>query len=253
MDVKQKILVVDDQRVNRDLFSMILEKLGCGSVLACDGEEALEKAQNNDFSIVFMDIQMPKMDGYAASRNLRDRGFSQPIVAITASDYEEERENCLKAGMNDLLIKPVKRADIDGMLKKWIHFESSYVPVEPPVVALADCAFDVPGVLDTFMNNKAALLSLLSRFIERTKVQLVKLPELEKAADWESAFREVHMIKGAAFTMGGAELGKAATILEKAYKNAAKDDLEKAYFLLCKAFDSYKEEAEEFIRIETSS
>ena len=248
METVQNIMVVDDQKVNLDLLSLILEKLGYNSILASDGFEALEKAGSNEVSLVFMDIQMPKMDGYEASRNLRTRGFKKPIIAITATDSKDVYENCLKAGMDGLLIKPIKRIDIEKTLQKWINAGAKATPAEIPAKSAGNSVFDPDDVLDTFMGNKTAVLSLIAHFIERTREQLKLFPALEKAADWGSASREAHTIKGSAFTMGAKELGKAAAILEQVYKDVNKDEMKTALSRVYRAFGSYKKIAEEYIQ-----
>ena len=108
--------------------------------------------------------------------------------------------------------------------------------------------FNAAEVLDTFMQNEEAVLALLDQFMERTQTQLDALPGLEKAGDWESARLEAHTIKGAAYTLGGTELGKAAARLELAYKENDMKETEAAFPSLLEAFGRYKKEAEEFIR-----
>ncbi|MDR1903144.1 MAG: response regulator [Treponema sp.] len=115
---KPLILMAEDHPVNQQLFSLILDKLGYPVVLASDGLDALEKVEQNPVSLIFMDIQMPLMNGYEAAEVLRRQGYKQPIIAVTASTAEE-RAQCLKAGFNDILIKPFKRSDLEQMLVKW--------------------------------------------------------------------------------------------------------------------------------------
>jgi HPt (histidine-containing phosphotransfer) domain-containing protein len=110
-------------------------------------------------------------------------------------------------------------------------------------------AFDAAGMLDAFMGDEEMALPLLIRFIERTQSQLDGIPGLEKAEDWEGARREAHMIKGAAYTMGGKDLGKAAERLELAFKNMDRGEMKAAYPPVQEAFVRFKTEAEEFIRI----
>ena len=248
------VLVADDQPMNQKVFSMILEKLGYDSIIAYDGEEALEKALHNEPDLVFMDIQMPKMNGYEASKNLRDRGFKKPIIAVTAGDPIDEKENCLDAGVDDVIAKPVNRSDIEKILEKWVHAgnktpddsvriftESVKIPVSASVV------FDIAGMLESFMHDEKAALPFLSRFIERTDLQLKNIPALKGAEDWESARRDAHTIRGAAYTMGGTELGYAAATLELACKNASREETEIAYPLVLNAFLRFRKEAEAFI------
>ncbi|MCA1949213.1 MAG: response regulator, partial [Treponema sp.] len=115
------VLIVEDHPVNQQLFCTILEKIGFSHLLtADDGIDALEKAQNHEIDIIFMDIQMPRMNGYETTRQLRQRHFTGPIIAVTASALADEREQCMQAGMNDVLIKPYRRTDIEAICKKWL-------------------------------------------------------------------------------------------------------------------------------------
>ncbi|MDR1178138.1 MAG: response regulator, partial [Spirochaetaceae bacterium] len=117
---KLPVLIVEDHPVNQKLFSLIMDKLGYPSVLADDGIDALEKAAAEPVALVFMDIQMPRMNGYEATAKFRERGFTLPIIAVTASAFSDEQERCKKAGFDDILTKPFKRPDIEAMLNKWM-------------------------------------------------------------------------------------------------------------------------------------
>ena len=248
---KPLILIADDQALNQKALSLILDKLSYPSVLADDGADVLEKTNLHDVALIFMDLQMPKMDGCEAAKALRRRGFKKPIIAITASDFPEERENCLNAGIDDIMVKPCKMAEIEKTLLKWLDTENS-VPQDsrvevPENKAPAGLVFNAAELLGNFMNEKEMVLPLLSRFIERTQAQFQEMPELEKAGDWENARRLAHMIKGAALTMGGKELGNAAARLEKAYKNIDENEIKAAFAPAHEAFNSFKKEAESFL------
>ncbi|MDR0688994.1 MAG: response regulator [Spirochaetaceae bacterium] len=117
---KPLVLIAEDHPVNQKLFALILEKLGCAFILADDGLDALEKAEAYPVDLIFMDIQMPRMNGYEAAQQLRERGFTRPIITVTASALPDEWAQCLKAGINDILLKPFKQSDIEGVLRKWM-------------------------------------------------------------------------------------------------------------------------------------
>lgn len=274
---RRRVLVAEDQLLNRKLLSVILEKLGYEPVLAVDGGDAVEKAAREDPAIVFMDLQMPNMNGFEAVKKLRELGLLMPVIAVTAGALSDERENCLAAGMDDIMVKPVKRAAIEEMLGKWLRTGGADVPAGArasggnPAAALAakdsrsgnaragnaavsgpdTSVFNAAEMLDTFMNNEQAALPLLSRFLQRTQRQIEHFPALETAADWETARREAHMIKGAALTMGGLELGRAAAGLEQscidAAQRTARDEMNAAYLSLCETFESFKKAAEAFL------
>ena len=248
---KPFILVAEDHVVNQNLYSLILTKLGYDYILANDGADALEKAQEREPDLVFMDIQMPKINGYEAAKILRGRGYKKAIIAVTASTLQDEFENCKNAGMNDVLIKPFKLTDIKAILQNFAILKQEVkeepVPLTSKKASKPDYIFDAAGMLDTFMNNEKAALPLLSRFIERTRGQLEKFPALKEADNWESARREAHTIRGAALTMGGTELGNAAGCLEQACVNADKAAVDAAFPSVCEAFANFKREAESYI------
>ena len=170
-----------------------------------------------------------------AAEILRKCGFNKPIIAVTASVLPDDRENCFRAGIDDILMKPFKRIDLERILRKWINVRQ-------------DTVFDAAALLNTFMDNREMVLSLLPRFITRTQAQLESIPDLKKAGDWQTAYREAHTIKGAAFTMSGEELGKAAARLELAFKNIDRNEMETAFPPLEEAFHRFRKAAEEFCR-----
>ena len=116
------ILVVEDMKVNLMLLTKILQKHGCKVSSAMNGKEAVEKVLNNNYDLVFMDCQMPEMDGFEATRIIRQRedGKHTKIVALTADAMTGDREKCLSAGMDDYLNKPLRQEQITQILQKWI-------------------------------------------------------------------------------------------------------------------------------------
>ena len=253
---KPLILIADDQQLNQKLFSIIMDKLGYPSIYADDGQDALDKVKGNNVALIFMDLQMPKMGGYEATYNLRQMGYKIPVIAVTATVQPDEAEQCRKAGIDDLLFKPVKRADVEAMLAKWLgaqnHAEAGPVnkpaPAEKKVYANVDETFDAKTVLANFLNDRETVLSILARFIDRTQNQIDNFMNLVKAGDFESARRDAHSIKGSALTMGGSDLGKAASRLELAFiNNSLKEEIDAAFSALCETFKSFKNKAEEFM------
>lgn len=119
-----KVLVVEDNAVNRKVAARLLERLGHDVDCACNGKEAVAMAQMNSYDLVFMDVQMPEMDGYAATAAIREwqqrHGVATPIIAMTAHAMEGDRERCLEAGMDDYLSKPVTLNRLSQMLERWL-------------------------------------------------------------------------------------------------------------------------------------
>jgi len=117
------ILLAEDNPVNQKLAKIMLTKAGYQVEVANNGKEVVEKytASPEDFDLIFMDVQMPKMDGLEATKEIRQRGFdSIPIVSMTAHAMKGDREMCLEAGMNDYITKPIKREIVFEVLEKWV-------------------------------------------------------------------------------------------------------------------------------------
>ncbi|MCX4246840.1 response regulator [Paraliomyxa miuraensis] len=110
-----RVLVVDDNAINQKVAAKLLERLGCRIDLAGNGQEALELIDRVSYELVFMDVQMPVMDGLDATRTLRAKGVMVPVVAMTAHAMQGDRERCLAAGMNGYVSKPVQR---DGLARE---------------------------------------------------------------------------------------------------------------------------------------
>jgi CheY-like chemotaxis protein len=110
-----KVLVVDDAQDNQTLLRLTLSKLGAKVTTADDGYKAIELALNNDYDVVLMDIQMPRMDGYQATSQLRDSGYDQPIIALTAHAMKDQRERAVQTGFTGFLSKPINR---DALIEK---------------------------------------------------------------------------------------------------------------------------------------
>jgi PAS domain S-box-containing protein len=117
---KARVLVAEDNPVNKKLISILLQKLGFDSEIVSNGEEAVEKALNEDFDICLMDIHMPVMSGIEATEQIRKKGNTTlPIVALTADVFKEGKERCLEAGMNDFLSRPVKPDKLEQKIAEW--------------------------------------------------------------------------------------------------------------------------------------
>lgn len=118
-----RVLVADDGADNRKLVSYLLRKSGAEVTLACDGQEALdriaERSEDDRFHVVLMDMQMPLLDGYSATRHLRETGDQTPVIALTANALSEDRQRCLDAGCSDYLTKPIQRAALLDTVAEW--------------------------------------------------------------------------------------------------------------------------------------
>jgi len=122
----KRILLVEDNEVNRKVAVRLLSKLQLEVEIAVNGVEAVQKATENTYDLILMDCQMPEMDGYEATRTLRERGIQTPIIALTANALEGDREKCLACGMNDYLSKPIQADKLRETLARWLENPTTY-------------------------------------------------------------------------------------------------------------------------------
>jgi CheY-like chemotaxis protein len=118
-----RVLLVEDTPINQKVATRQLEKLGCRVDAASTGTHAIVLLQKASYDLVLMDCQMPEMDGYTATRVIRglEEGKRHtPIIAMTASATEADRDRCLAAGMDDYVTKPVREAELALLLEKWV-------------------------------------------------------------------------------------------------------------------------------------
>lgn len=122
-----RVLVVDDNEVNRRVACGYLRKMGFNCDIAENGQQALDALRTNQYLMLFMDCQMPVMDGYEATRQIRQllAGKHLPIIAVTANAMEGDREKCLAAGMDDYLAKPLRKETLEAMIERWLPGERS--------------------------------------------------------------------------------------------------------------------------------
>jgi CheY-like chemotaxis protein len=116
-----RILMAEDNQINQRVGKLILQRAGFNIDLVADGREALEAHKAQPYDLILMDCQMPTMDGFEASRQIRSLAHQQPvIIAVTANALVGEREKCLDAGMDDYLSKPFQAEQLVAVVKKWM-------------------------------------------------------------------------------------------------------------------------------------
>ncbi len=263
------VLLAEDHAVNQELFTLFLERLGCRVTVASDGVEAVERGSETAFDVVLMDIFMPRMNGYEATQALRARGYRGPIVAVTASALKGEREKCRAAGMDDILTKPFKKADLEALLAG-IFSRGAAVPgaagmSSGPAVRGANAGgtrpgtghppspdrpappyVPVPAVLDleeavaTFLGNRETVLDLLVRFVRKAEAQVEEIAAAETAEDWQLVREAAHSIKGAAWNLSARGLGDAAKVLEDAGRDGRGEDVREGLPVLRQALEELK-------------
>jgi len=215
------VLVAEDNTVNQVLIVRLLEKLGHTSFLAANGEEAVRAYETQVFDVVLMDVQMPVMDGLAATAAIREREARDPgrrrlpIMALTAFALRGDRERCLGAGMDDYLTKPIKPADLAAALKRLCADER---PAATTASASGETAagegFDFSVALSYVGGDRALLDELLDIFAEDAPVRMDAIRRAIAGGDAQVLMREAHTLKGALKLLGAAVAAGLALELE---------------------------------------
>ncbi len=202
------ILVAEDHPVNRKLLTIVLEKAGAVVLAAADGQEAIELAGRHAIDMVFMDIQMPRKNGYEAAQWMRENGISCPIIACTASAQENEREQCLSVGMTDILPKPFKKTDVLAALAAWLGSPDEDGERESAAV------FNYDELLDIMGGDADATRTLVGEYLDQTTSHVAILEEDIGKGDAVSAARTAHLIKGSSLNVTAGKLAQAARNVE---------------------------------------
>jgi two-component system sensor histidine kinase/response regulator len=248
-----RILVAEDNTTNQILALEILKRLGYRADVVANGKEAVSAVQAIPYDLVLMDCQMPEMDGFEATRKIREleagsskleAGFPSafphiPIIAMTAHALKGDRERCLEAGMSDYLSKPVKPNDLALMLERWLQ-ETADIPRtvhaagekrasarsddHPPGAECDDfpgetteaAIFDRDGFMNRVMNDAELAETITHAFLADMPTQIEKLAAAAADNDARQSEQHAHRIKGAAANLGAQALEQAAWAMEQA-------------------------------------
>jgi two-component system sensor histidine kinase/response regulator len=231
-----RVLLVEDNEVNQQVATELFESAGAIVTIASHGAEAVkilkEGEQSVPFDVVFMDLQMPEMDGITATKLLRrDLRLSQiPIIAMTAHALVEERQRCIDAGMNDHVSKPIDPDALFSTLLKWAKPKPK--PASEPLAASTSQTVSVTGGeslpqiagvnvadgLNRVAGNRSLYLNLLSQFVSQQAGAATQIAAALNADDRKFAERIAHTVKGVAGNLGISDVQSAAQKLEKAIR-----------------------------------
>ncbi|HEX9161588.1 MAG TPA: response regulator [Thermoanaerobaculia bacterium] len=207
-----RVLVAEDNPVNQKLAVRQLERLGIAADAVGDGAEAVEALQRIPYDLVFMDVQMPEMDGFEATRLIRAReGYLRhtPVVALTANALQGDRERCLEAGMDDYLSKPVAETELARILDRWLPAEPEPVADEPIVSGTIEYLQQVGGQDENFLRDLIAL------YIEDAGTRIAAMRgalDVKNASELASA---AHALKSSAGNIGAMTVRSLAESIEQ--------------------------------------
>jgi PAS domain S-box-containing protein len=220
-----RILVVDDGDENRELVTVVLEEIGLKVEGAENGEVAVRKALEEDFAVIFMDVQMPVMDGFTATRQLRMRGLKAPIIALTAHAMKGFEEEIMAVGFSGYLTKPI---DIDAMIHKLAeilrarsleadHKEKAAEPTRNDVEPESKTIIDEPPLVSRLAHNPR-FQPIVEKFVSRLAVQLDAMGKAWHDKNFDDLAGLAHWLKGAGGTVGLDAFTKPAAELEQLAK-----------------------------------
>ncbi|MCB1614687.1 MAG: response regulator [Pseudomonadales bacterium] len=216
-----KTLVVDDNKANLQLLSSLLEAMGCTVIASTSGYQAIELASKTGFDIIFMDIQMPGMDGIETATRIRNEtAFHKdtPFIAVTAHAYDEQKRKILKSGFNDCLSKPVSEIQLQHTLNKWLKIDKNLKN---------DKVVDIALTLNRCNNNQTLAIQMLQGLIDEIPDSLEFIEKAINDGRTEAAIEKTHHIHGTCCYTGATQLQKFCALLETSLKNNKPEDIQK--------------------------
>jgi signal transduction histidine kinase/DNA-binding NarL/FixJ family response regulator len=213
------VLIVDDGLTNRQLLQLLLNRAGANVETADNGQAALDLTAGCEFDAILMDMQMPVLDGYSATRRLRQRGSSTPVIALTAHAMAGEDQRCRAAGCDYYLTKPVDRRELVDLL---LRLRATGEIPAASVVEAADAGVPTatgPGEADLTSEldlSDTEVRAIVDDFIERLGEDLDQLESVWEARDWTTLAQRAHSLKGTAAMTGFSTLSCMAADLEDA-------------------------------------
>jgi PAS domain S-box-containing protein len=216
------LLVAEDNPVNQKLLVRVLQQLGYSADLAADGAEVLRALKKKRYDLIFMDVHMPEMDGLEATRtivNSRRREERPIIIAVTADALQGDREKCIEAGMDDYITKPIRMADIQGVIERW--GKATAEPAKKSVKADPTAGL---GLLEQAMLERmqqlgletdlAFMIELIATYAPSFEKQFELLTKATSEKDAHNLHQAAHSLKGAGLNIGALEFGELCRKIE---------------------------------------
>jgi len=237
-----RILLVEDNLTNQEVASGILGRMGWHADVKANGKEAVQALEAQPYDLVLMDVQMPEMDGYEATRIIRDSrsrviDHNIPIIATTAHAMRGDVETCLAAGMSDYIAKPIDPNTLSKLVEKWLTLKvhsavsehaaesgknSDAMAGKPPGISLV---FNREAFLERMLEDQELARNVVAQFLEELPKLLFEIKEQFARGALEPIWKHAHKIKGSAANVGGEALRDVAFEMEKAGREG---DLPKA-------------------------
>jgi two-component system, sensor histidine kinase and response regulator len=213
-----RILLVDDNEFNREVGKELVELTKAQVDTVNDGQQAVNAALEGRYELILMDLQMPVMDGYAASKILREKYPLLPIIALTADVVTKDRNRRVEAGLSDILTKPIQADTLFKTLAHFLHAQTTLAPAMP-VAGLpqqgSPPGFDTPAALERVGGNMNIYRKAMRIFMDRNASMLDNFRNALESGDKATAKRLIHTLKGTSGTIGAIALSAAAERMER--------------------------------------
>ncbi len=217
-----KILLAEDNLINQKVAIKILNTAGYMVDAVSNGREAVEAVKDGNYSMVLMDIQMPEMDGYTATqeiRSIQNEINKIPIIAITAHALRGDKEKCLSAGMSDYISKPIIATQLISILDKWANINTALSIKRPETDIPGSDIFDYEHFEKISIGDKDFQKELLESYFTDVEIRIQKLDNHIALKDIQHVINEAHTIKGASLSIGALKVGEQALAVEISGKN----------------------------------
>ncbi|SIT93486.1 PAS domain S-box protein [Pontibacter indicus] len=251
------VLLVDDNQINQKVAYKLLERLGCRTDVASNGYEAIDRVLNNDYNMVFMDIQMPEMDGVTATTILKEKlGHAcPPVVAMTAYSMREDAEKFMSQGMDDYISKPVKSSDLYKVIVRWHEQNWKREGADGLTEAVDDTSeADAIPVIDLAITEQLKEIGgpefahqLYVEFEQEAGELLEEAKKELEVQQYKSILSTLHQLKGTGFTLGINQVAELAKILEHDIKHDQYDNVEENFAKLLAQYENYRKTYKEII------
>jgi len=247
-----KVLLVEDNPVNQRVARQQLQDLGVWADVANSGVEALEQVSKRDYHLILMDCQMPLMDGFEAVTRIRATegpGRRVPIVAITASAMPEDRQRCEQCGMDDVVVKPVRKDDLSKILSRWGGYnapKSGLQPAQADVPYIFDLPVLDPQAMDALKSLRRPtdsvdfLSEIIGLFLQNTPLVLDSMRKAVVQNDADLLISAAHRLKGSASNLGARQMEALCRTLEDCGRTQQMSGSSANYQLLLEAYERVK-------------
>ncbi|MBC7963244.1 MAG: response regulator, partial [Steroidobacteraceae bacterium] len=248
------ILLAEDVPINQQLAIIVIEKMGHRVALASNGVEAVALFKDGRFDLVFMDMQMPEMDGLQATLAIRkleiERGSRVPIIAMTANVSESDRQSCLEVGMDDFIPKPVRLQTIRAAISR--HTAAGAQPTPAAVESAAPTApeavhFNRSDLLERLGGRAELVPKFLGMFTTSVAETLLRLKSAVDCSNADEIHRQAHTIKGAAANIAAPRIRDQATLLDEMAKAGELDGILRQMELLEAEFEHFRNDIKDLL------